>query len=343
MALALPQEDLERVLEQTRGLWTERGGVRILFTGASGFFGSWMLESFLFAGTQLDLPFRAVAVTRNAEYFSRRLPHLAGDPRVEVLEADAATLPLPAGPVDYLIHSLFAPAALPEMERQFGRATKRLLEIAAQKSVRGCLLCSTGAVYKPPLKLLPIPEASLRFGAGDPLSYPGIRAQVEDQWLAESSRYGLSASIARGFAFMGPRLPLDGQFAVGNFLRDVLAGEPVTVQGDGAPVRSYLHAADLTVRLWHLLVSGQASGVYNVGSEHALTIAEVARAVAGLTNPAADVRILGKDSPFSYYVPDTARIGRAFPLPPPLSFCKALQRTWNWLDPRLKKLAPNLN
>ena len=327
MSPPLPKEDLKHVLEQTGELWSE---ARVLFTGASGFFGSWMLESFLYAGTKLDLPLRAIAVTRDARRFSRHLPHLAGDPRVEILESDAAMLPVPDGPVDFIVHSLFAPAILPEMESHYEMATGRLLEIAAQKRVRACLLCSTGAVYKPSGECSPIPEFHPRFGAGDPLSYPRIRAQVEDQWEAGFSRLGLPATIARGFAFVGPRLPLDGQFAVGNFLRDALAGGPVAVRGDGSPVRSYLHAADLTVRLWHLLLHGQPGGIYNVGSGAALTIGETARAVAGLVRPPADVRVLREDSVFSYYVPDTARFDRAFPLPPPIPFSEALERTWKW-------------
>lgn len=327
----LPQDDLRHVFESVGSGWEELRDARVLFTGASGFFGSWMLETFLHAGTRLDLPSRAVALTRDADRFSKCLPHLAGDPRVEILESDAAALPVPEGPVDFIVHSLFAPAPLPEMETRYEMATGRLLEIAAEKRVRGCLLCSTGAVYKPSGECRPIPESWPRFGAGDPLTYPRIRAQVEDQWEAGFSKLGLPATIARGFAFVGPRLPLDGQFAVGNFFRDALAGGPVTVRGDGSPVRSYLHAADLAVRLWAILVRGQPGGIYNVGSGAAITIGETARAVAGLVRPSADVRVLHEDSGFSYYVPDTARFDRAFPLPPPIPFSEALGRTWKWL------------
>ena len=318
-------------MESVGSGWQELRNARVLFTGASGFFGSWLLETFLYAGTELNIPLRAFALTRDARRFSQHLPHLAGDPRVEIVESDAATLPVPKGPVDFIVHSLFAPATLPEMERHYEMATGRLLEIAAEKRVRGCLLCSTGAVYKPPRECSPIQENWPRFGAGDPLSYPRIRVRVEDQWEAGFSRLGLPATIARGFAFVGPRLPLDGQFAVGNFLRDVLVGGPVTVRGDGSPVRSYLYAADLAARLWSLLVRGQPGGIYNVGSGVAITIGETARAVAGLVRPPADVRILREDPKFSYYIPDTTRIDRAFPLPPPIPFSEALERTWKWL------------
>jgi dTDP-glucose 4,6-dehydratase len=325
----LPPEDLEHIFHHAGGCWNRLDGKSVLFTGASGFFGSWMLESLLYAGTKSGLTFRAIAVTRDARRFLQYLPHLAGDPRVEVLESDAATMPVPERPVDYVVHSLFAPAPLEEMEAHYEMATRRLLEIAVLKEAAGCLLCSTGAVYKPSAS--PIPENWPRFGAGDPLCYPRIRAQVEDQWEAGFVRRGLPVTIARGFAFVGPRLPLDGQFAVGNFLRDILAGLPVTIHGDGSPIRSYLHAADLAVRLWHILVHGQPGGIYNVGAAQELSIGDAADAIAALVQPPAEIRILREGSGYSYYVPDSTRAERAFGLAPGLPFPEALARTWRWL------------
>jgi len=281
MSPPLPPDDLRLVADSVGPLWQRLAGARVLFTGASGFFGSWMLETFLHAGTQLGLPFRALALTRDRSRFSQSLPHLATDPRVEILESDAATMPVPDGPVDFVIHSMVPPAGtrLGEMARFFPAATQHLLEVAQSKSAKGFLLCSTGAVYLPKDPPAPFSEGDPLHAADGPLSYGQIRRRIEDQCLAAWMRGSLPVKIARGFTFLGPRLPLDGAFAAGNFLRDAMAGGPIVVRGDGSPVRSYLYAADLAAWLWTILLDGRPGLAYNVGSHLAITISTLARRI----------------------------------------------------------------
>lgn len=278
MSPPLPLEDLECVSQLAGGCWSRLEGRRVLFTGGSGFLGSWMLETFLHAGTRLNIPFRAMALTRDAARFSKSLPHLAGDPRVELLEVDAADMPVPDGPVDFVIHSLVPDggAFLADQEFFFRSATKRLLDIASAKRADGFLLCSTGAVYQPHDPPGPFCEDDPRVSLDAPVSYGQIRRIVEDQCLGASN---IPIKIARGFAFVGPRIPLDANFAIGNFIGDGLAGRPIRVHGDGAGVRSYLYAADMAAWLWTILLDGLPGCAFNVGSEEAVCMADLATTI----------------------------------------------------------------
>jgi dTDP-glucose 4,6-dehydratase len=146
-------------------------------------------------------------------------------------------------------------------------------------------------------------------------------------------RHGVPAKVARCFTFVGPHLPLDAQFAVGNFLRDALAGGPVRVTGDGTTVRSYLYAADLAVWLWTILLRGKTARAYNVGSEEPVTIAELARLVADSFEPPRDVVISRTPAPGRLperYVPSVRRAATELGLEYRIPLAEAILRTVRW-------------
>ena len=125
-----------------------------------------------------------------------------------------------------------------------------------------------------------------------------------------SLRYGIETKIDRGFAFVGPYLPTNLNFAIGNFVRDALSGGPIKVSGDGTPFRSYLYAADLAAWHWTILLRGVSNRPYNVGSSQELTIADTAHAVARALGDKAQVQIAKTPiagQPAQRYVPDISR------------------------------------
>ncbi|HSN13747.1 MAG TPA: NAD-dependent epimerase/dehydratase family protein, partial [Anaeromyxobacteraceae bacterium] len=142
--------------------------------------------------------------------------------------------------------------------------------------------------------------------------------------------HGFDAVIARCFAFAGPYLPLDAHYAIGNFVRDALARGPIRVGGDGTPLRSYLYGADLALWLWTLLARGRAARPYNVGSEDAVSIAELARIVARVLDTGRGVEIAKAAVPgraAERYVPSTRRIREELGLAPTFTLEEAIVRT----------------
>ena len=114
--------------------------------------------------------------------------------------------------------------------------------------------------------------------------------------------HGLETTLARCFAFVGPHLPFDAHFAIGNFIRDAMRGDPIKVK-NGTPYRSYLYAADFAIWLWTVLFKGMPCHPYNVGSDQGITIADLAQIVASTIGVPTESSPPNLTFPVSQYVP----------------------------------------
>lgn len=335
-------EDLDHVLAHTACVWDELKNARIFLTGGTGFFGCWLLETFAWASDRLRLDAAVTVLTRSPAAFRRKAPHLASHPAIHLAEGDVRSFHLPASRFSHVIHA--AADATPELCREqpllvtdtIVDGTRRTLDFAVEAGARRFLFTSSGAVYGPqPPEITHVPE-----------TYSGGPDTTDQRWVyAEAKRAaemlcnvytrqrGLDCLIARGFAFVGPYMPLDAHFAIGNFIRDHANGGPIRVNGDGSPFRSYLYAADLAIWLWTILVQGASCRPYNVGSERELNIAELAAKVAAALETRTAIRMAGSARPGTAperYVPDTSRARRELGLEERVSLDEAIRRTAEW-------------
>ncbi len=340
--MKLLAEDLDHVLSLTCGLWDELRGERLFITGGTGFFGAWLAETFLWANDRLRLGASATVLSRDPQAFLRKMPHLAERDGLTLLQGDVRDFAFPAGRFARVIHAATPSNRLVSAADGFSlvdtivRGTQHALDFARQAGTEACLLVRSGAVYgRQPPELSHVDEDYP--GAPDPME-PGS-AYGEGKRLAEhlcllvSRDCGLQAKIARCFAFVGPWLPLDAHFAVGNFLGDGLRGGPIRVEGDGTPYRSYLYAADLAVWLWTILFRGRGCRPYNVGSESALRIADLARATAEAFEPPPGVQIARQavaGQPAERYVPSCRRAREDLGLQQQVDLSDAIRRTIRW-------------
>jgi dTDP-glucose 4,6-dehydratase len=340
IVVKLPERDLDHILQHTAGLWEDLRKARIFVTGGTGFFGTWLVESAVWVNRILDLGMQIHILTRDPAAFAGRAAHLAEADCVCFHKGDVRDFAFPQGSFTHVIHAA-TPTHSPLYEQEpetifemIVQGMRRALDFARESGAQRLLFTSSGAVYgRQPSGVTHVPEDFA--GAPDHLDRGMVYAEgkrvAEQLGAIYHHKYGLHVTIARGFAFVGPRLPLDVHFAIGNFIRDGLRGGPIRVGGDGTPYRSYLYAADLTIWLWTILLRGRACRPYNVGSEDALSIAELARKVANYFYTDVQIaRLPVAGAPPSRYVPCTARARQELALQTWIDLDEALDRTVHW-------------
>jgi len=340
--MKLPDDDLENIRTRTAPLWDEMRGRRMFVTGGTGFFGCWLMESFCHINRELNLNARATVLTRNPERFAQKAPHIANDSAIDLLCGDVRDFRFPAGPFDYVVHaatdSSGAQVHATELELfdTIVTGTRHTLDFAKTTGVKKFLLLSSGAVYGvQPADIERVDECF----AGAPMLHNANAAYGEGKRAAEllcclySRQHDLECKIARCFAFVGPGLPLDVHFAIGNFIGNALRGETMRVRGDGTPLRSYLYMADAMQWLWTLLFRAPSCQAFNVGSEHAVSIRELAECVADVVSPGANVVIEQAAPPGTKparYVPSTRSARELLGLGECTDLRESIRRTACW-------------
>ena len=346
----LAPSDLDEVLLQARSSFEALRGARIFLTGGTGFFGHWLLESLLHVDRALALAVEVTVLTRDARGFQARSPYIALHPAVYLLEGDVRSFLFPSQAHTHLVH-----AATDSGGQQTGRpayelaesilaGTQHVLRFAGATGAKRLLYTSTGAVYGRSTTLDRTPETYT--GAPDPLqlssSYDEAKRMAEHLCIAHAHGTPLEPVIARCFSFVGPHLPLDAHFAIGNFLGAAMRGERLHIRGDGTPRRSWLYMSDLAAWLWTLLVEGQPNRAYNVGSDEGYTIAEAAELTVHTLQPQGSgesnrltlpIQIHGTPdptAPLNSYVPAIDRARNELGLTVMVSLPEALRRTAAW-------------
>ena len=334
--------DLDHILEHTRDLWDELRGQRIFITGGTGFFGCWLLESFIWANEKLNLKASAWVLSRNPEAFHHKAPHLATHPSMRFQRGEMHTFEFPDGEFSHIIHAATDTAHSPKIKAPLTlfdlniQGTHHMLEFASTCGAVKFLFTSSGAVYgNQPAEIIHLPEDY----NGAPMTvdirsaYGQSKRASEFLCAAYAQNSGLRTMIARCFAFVGPWLPLDSNYAIGNFIRDALNVDPITILGDGTPRRSYLYAADLAIWLWTILFKGQSSHPYNVGSEDDLSIYNLAQEVTESLSIQVPINIAKKvvqNQPVERYVPSTQRARAELGLVAYINLADAIRRTAHW-------------
>jgi len=334
--------DLDQIVNQARDDFQSLRGARLFITGGTGYIGRWLLESICHANRRLNVGIRAVVLSRNPQKFSEIHSHLAENSCISFVQGEIENLPDNTTEFSHLIHAaadtnIIKRSNILKIFDAEILGARNIHEFALTHGIRNVLLLSSGAVYgRFPDHIRYMPESGSC--AFDPTSAGAAYSlgKTVMEWLGTvyTSQYGLNCKIARIFAQIGPGMNLNARLAAGNFLRDALLGQQLTIRGNGSPLRSYMYATDLVVWLWAILTRGAAGTAYNVGSTQITSIRNLAETIAKNFNmPDSAIQILGEDAPgmaFECYAPDTTLASTALNLAVTVPLEDALQRTANW-------------
>jgi nucleoside-diphosphate-sugar epimerase len=317
----LPVEDLEHIFENTQDIWESFRGKSIFLTGGTGFFGKWLLESFIYINEKLELNAKLTTLTRNPEAFLLEYPFYEEYTKtVHFVKGDILTYDFNLDEkFQFIIHAATAASEVLNksnpllMIDTITIGTRRVLDFAITQPIEGFLFISSGAIYgKQPWNHSHINEHdSFTININNSNS-----AYAEGKRIAELycstyfEKYNLPIKIARCFAFVGPYLPLDTHFAIGNFINNIINSEDIIIKGDGSTIRSYMYASDLMVWLWSILLKGEINQPYNVGSDEAISIKELVEKIISITDTKVKAKIKGLPIQFEnvdIYCPDTKK------------------------------------
>ena len=268
-------------------------GHRILVTGGAGFVPSHLVDALIARGCAV------VAVDNFVTGSKDNVAHLADHPRFTLVEADVADglphhHPAIAERFDAVMH-MASPASptdfstLPvEILRVGSVATLHLLDRAVADGAR-FIMASTSEAYGDPVVH---PQAESYWGNVNPI---GVRSVYDEgKRFSEAAtmayhRYrDLDAGIVRIFNTYGPRMRPDDGRAIPTFISQALRGEPMTVHGSGTQTRSICYVDDL-IRGILLLLDSTETGPINCGTEHEVSMRQLAELIVQLTGSSSAV------------------------------------------------------
>lgn len=334
----LPVEDLTDIFHRLKEIWPQKK--TFFITGGTGFFGRWFIESIAYLEQKLNTNNKFYILTRQeVEIVKNKIPVLMNS-CFEVIQADLLSLKNLEFNFDYVIHAATDVSALknsvsnlPDFSSVVD-ATKRLISVCENKKIEKILYISSGGVYANSLKGMKEEEfnhLNIEILKLNLTSYSNAKMQCEYLISEFSFRNVIDHCIARCFSFVGPYA--DSKMAVMHMLDKKRLNEAIVVNSPQV-VRSYMYPTDLIVSLFRLLLTRTKYRVYNIGSDEAINLKDLAVSINQLKKPELQIETQIKDNNNSLagkiYFPNLDRILNEFRSVITINLNEALKKTLNF-------------
>ncbi|MGC4894201.1 NAD-dependent epimerase/dehydratase family protein [Micromonospora sp. DT31] len=274
-------------------------GHRILVTGGAGFVPSHLVDRLV------ERRCTVVVLDNFVTGSKDNVAHLLDTPTFTLVEADISE-GVPAHPAmaerfDAILH-MASPASPTDFEklpveilRVGSVGTLALLERATDDGAR-FLMASTSEAYGDPKEH---PQRETYWGNVNPIGirsvYDEAKRFSEAATMAYHRSRGTDTAIVRIFNTYGPRMRPDDGRAIPTFISQALRGEPITVHGTGNQTRSICYVDDL-VRGILLLLDSTQTGPINCGTEHEMSMRQLAETIVSLTESTSEVSYITRSS-----------------------------------------------
>ena len=337
-------QDLSRIHQRGLGDLSTLTNLPVLITGATGFIGTWLTLSWVYSRAQIGGRGHLFLTSRHPEAIHPLINQIDPTAPVSFIPNDIRSVEFPALMQGGLVIHAATPASAKlnaenpeEMLSTIIDGQKQVLSEVQRTCVQRVLFTSSGAVYGPqPFYVLRLDED----WQGGPNVLDRDSAYHEGKRVAEllgvvaSSANNYQFISARLFAFMAPFMQMNAHFAAGNFIMDAVEGRDIVIKSGGGSIRSYQYATDMCTAIWGLAKRGEDRNAYNVGSEEAITIRDLARQIQQIVNPNVEVRIQGKDNStnVSRYVPSIRRLESLLGFSNETSLNTMIRKTASWYD-----------
>lgn len=278
-------QDIEEIYN--RGInWEIFRDSTILITGAYGMLASYVMYMLIFLNEKQNMNINIIAVVKSKDKFEKRFRSYCHKKYVSIITDTLLNPIVIKKEIDYIIHA--ASLASPQYYDTFPVdvlspnviGTYHLLNLAAQKKVKGFLLFSSGDVYGVVKGIEYVEENN--YGIVDPLDihscYSESKRMAETMCNSFMHQFGVPVKILRIWHTYSPTMDIEKDPRVfSSFMKNVIKGQDIEIKSDGLSKRTFCYVADTIAGLFYILAKGKDGEAYNIcNTDQFVSIRELA-------------------------------------------------------------------
>ena len=330
--------DIESILLQNHDFFDDLKDEHFLLLGASGFIGSWVTEVLLQANLKLGKRLRVTAVCRKASKLSGRISSIS-DGNLSIVEIDLTIANLEklksSRGYDFILHAATSTKINTPIyhDNDLVLSTSQLLQNLGKfkDSQNKIIHLSSGALnnLKAPEDYLKLDEVHSSTSISTHDRYLQTKIEIERLVKDATTAKLISGSNPRLYTFYGPNFPLNEQYAIGNFMRQAITKNSITVNGHPDTIRSYMYPTDAVSWIFTIW-KNPPDYLVNIGSKHSITIRNLAETISTFFG---GIKINYNETSElpTQYLPDTSVIERNFSVIELIPLEDGLLRWKKWL------------